>query len=693
MIHLALLAFLTQSADSASICIEDALTHAPLTGVHVTASATSNSRVSATSCLRVVAGRVVLRHVGYRPRTIQLSADSAVLYVALLPLSASRSGDATLLAVRRVVADASRPAAGRTVQRVDVASAREMGITSTAGLLGALPFASIRSARGETGVSLRGARREQVVITLDGMPLNDPSTGVADASDVPLVALGGASVVLGADPLNAGPGASGGVVSLESAAQRALTVTTGAFGVHGLEAAGAAATGLGLWRATGSYREAANDFPFENDAGATGVGARERRINNDETRSALSLGLTTARTQLAVLASSSTRGMVGPANVRTYDADRARTERVQLRAQASTAGVQLISGVRAFSLAYRDPTRPSLDASAHAVAGDAELSGMLRTVRWRAGGGADRVRATGGIEQARGRAFLVGSSSRRSARGAMDVGVRVDAIGTFGALPSFSLGAERTLLGSRDAHTESDLLWTLGARWSQALRVPTLYDLYFSSPQRLFVRTLRPERVLLDGELQSRLAGRIAGGAFTLQASLVARDTKDAIVWFPGNFGWSPANVGRERLRGAEARAAFRRSALRRAIVDVSAWVTRYDATLETESLRIPTPYVARTAGGAQFLLQDDGSALSVRMHATGRRPFSAGPRNAAFELPAVLLSDVALSRHVAVLATDALVSLSLDNATDVRWQSVRGFPSPGRSWAISTTIRHRTNP
>jgi outer membrane cobalamin receptor len=169
---------------------------------------------------------------------------------------------------------------------------------------------------------------------------------------------------------------------------------------------------------------------------------------------------------------------------------------------------------------------------------------------------------------------------------------------------------------------------------------------------------------------------------------LVARDTRDAIIWFPGNFGWSPANVGVERLRGAEARLQWRARA-----VDASAWFTAYDAALTSGALRIPTPYVPQFAGGASLRADAYANTFSVTARGLGRRPFSAGPRDPAFELPSVLLCDVAFARRIPLTAllraTDALVSLSLQNAMDTAWQSVRGYPSSGRSWAIAITLRY----
>ena len=682
---LTLLLVVSIAVDSTTLCVQDALTHAPLPGTQLSVLSADGrpvaSRTLSSRCVRIPVGTARLRRVGYHERSLDLASSGfdQPLVVELTPLYFRGAANPPMLAIQRVVASRVELPTSRVTATMDVDRARAMGVGTTTQLLGVLPFTSVRSARGETGVSLRGARREQVAITLDGMLLNDPATGIADVSDLPLASLGSATAILGADPLGVGPGANGGAIALESAPQRVLALRAGSFGVQAIESAWHA-TGLGaLWHASASHRRATNDFAFINRAGASDVAVGERRVNNDEERTTLALGATGSVAQLSLLASTGERGMVGAENVRSYDADRARTDRVLVRGQWTGERVQVIAGTRAFTLAYRDPARPALDADAHAMAGDAELKGRVSDVAWRLGGGADRVRASGGIEQSRGRAFAVVDYARRSAAGSVDVGARIDAIGAFGALPSFSLAGERAL-----RVRDNGAAVTIGARFAQAVRVPTLYDLYFSSPQRLFVRTLRPERVFVDAEVQSRVSMPSPIGLLSLQASLVARDTRDAIIWFPGNFGWSPANVGMERLRGLEGRAA-----LQPAWGEIAAWFTLYDAMLTSGGLQIPTPYVARAAGGGQLHATLPFATATLFVRAMGPRPYTAGPRNAAFELPTVTLCDVALSRRLVISALDALLSLSLENATDVRWQSVRGFPSPGRSWAISTTLRH----
>jgi len=75
-----------------------------------------------------------------------------------------------------------------------------------------------------------------------------------------------------------------------------------------------------------------------------------------------------------------------------------------------------------------------------------------------------------------------------------------------------------------------------------------------------------------------------------------------------------------------------------------------------------------------------------------GARPYTAGPRNPAFELPAVARLDMGLAYRLPLAArwSGSLVSLALDNATGVRWQSVQGFPMPGRTWQFALHLMPR---
>lgn len=696
----ALVAAAPAQTDSVRMCVRDAVTGAPVVGATLRPPAQS-PQVLLGDCARLprTAGSVEVLRIGYRPQRItlgQMAVDAAsaeaTIVVRLEPSTAraaeggGRGGPeraATVLATQRITASAPVAAAAGTVQAslaTDVA--RERGVVSMQGLIGLLPYTTLRSARGESGLSLRGARREQVVITLDGLPLNDPATGIADVGDLPLVAVQSATVTPGADPVGAGSGASGGVLALTSAAERLVTMRSGAFGAWAAEAAWTGRSESARWNASVSHRRAANDFPFVNEGGVTPV--RETRVNNDETRSVVTAGLVTARTQWAALVSTGERGMVGAANVRAYDEDRAHSTRFLLRNQTALGATLLTAGVRRFSLSYRDPGQPELDSRATVWASDLEWRGTAPVGAWRVGAGADALTGTGNLAQRRARGFAAWGWQRTAAatsRLHADLGVRVDAVERHGVQPTGSVGATWRMAGTRSG---SSLLWL--ARSAQAVRVPTLYDLYFSSPQRLSVRPLAPERVTLDVGTGVQGAWQRGGTRLSGESQLVARETRDAIVWFPGNFGWSPANVGRERLRGTESRVEVGTASL-----TVSAWHTWYRSALRTGPLTIPMPYVPQHTGAVQGAWRVGRHTVSGIARHQGRRPFTAGPRDPRFELAAVTLADVAWSRAHDFAHLRVLLSVTLENLADVRWQSVRGFPMPGRGWSAALTLQPRS--
>jgi vitamin B12 transporter len=669
------------------LCVTDAATSAPLVGATVRVR-TGPALLLSDGCLRIDAGRdtLLVARMGYQSQRQVATEGIDTLWVALTALATPYR-----LSTARVTATMTSAGAsvGQVAASLQVDDARERGAATTTGLLGLLPYTQLRSARGETALSLRGARREQVVITLDGLPLNDPATGVADISDLPLAALGSATVVPGADPINVGSGATGGVLALTTSPQQLVAARMGAFGERQVEGAWTAASATTRWHGAASWRTTTNDFVFLNDAGAVPV--REQRVNNDTQRATLTVGLVAPRTQWSLLTSVGEQGMVGPANVRSNDEDRARTERLVLRGQQQLGATQLTAGVRGFVLAYRDPTRPALDTRARAWAADVDWRGQIAGGSWRVGVGADGLRGSNAVSQQRSRAFMAYGVERpwwsnpHRSRGEWNLALRGDMIERAGVQPTATLGARYvayTSQGRVEAPARTTVVALVG-RAAQAMRVPTLYDLYFSSPQRLIVRALDPERVVLDANLG--VTGTVVRGAWRANGELLGavRTTRNAIVWFPGNFGWSPANVGRESLRGVEARLAIERKQFL-----WSAWSTYYDTRLLTNGLEIPTPYVPRLAAGAQGAITMRQLRISGNLRYQGARPFTAGPRNPFFELPSVWLADLAASRTVTVGRTVLLLTAALDNVTNAQWQSVRGFPMPGRTWSTGITIR-----
>ncbi|MGI9078817.1 MAG: TonB-dependent receptor, partial [Gemmatimonadaceae bacterium] len=248
---------------------------------------------------------------------------------------------------------------------------------------------------------------------------------------------------------------------------------------------------------------------------------------------------------------------------------------------------------------------------------------------------------------------------------------RLDGIANAGASVSPSIGVERS--GSV----------TLFARAGQGFRAPAFYDLHIVSPQRIeHPSRLEPERVVLDAEVGARLYRK----ASTLSAAVFNRETRDAIVWFPGTFSWSPRNVGRERAYGTEVRLTATRDPF---AVDVWASARTTALHLDVDGVTVSTPYVPRADGGATGRIHAGRFSVVTSLAAIGGRPVVAVPNpSRAQELPAVMLLETYVSWRAPAGVSSATVSVGARNLAGARWQQIAGYPSEGRVFMASLTLR-----
>ena len=642
-----------------TVVVRSAVTGSPVSGVRVrTGGSAAITGTDGVATVVATGGDTLhLGRVGYAPVRLVVG-DADTLHAAL------REPVSVLPSAR--TAGTADPIARASVTR-DVRAAREASQPTLGALVATMPGVAARSSRGEATWQLRGARAEQVLVTLDGIALNDPASGTADAADLPLAALASVRVIPGADG-SAGGGALGGTIALASGDAPVLSLSTGAFGARLVEGA-ATVDALGVRvRAGAAWREARNDFAFINSDGATGSGAVERRSNNDERRLALFATASTERLQLVAFASSGDRGLSGPMNVRSAEGDRAHTDRALLRAMLGGGNWTVSGGVRTLQMRYENAFAPTLDTDARTVSPEGEVGLRAWGLALRAGAGGDVLHATGLADASRTRGWVAAERGLSYGSWRGTAGVRVDAIAGAPPLGSPWVGLERT--GDFAPYV----------RATQAFRAPTLYDLYFAAPQRLGARELRPERTLLDAEAGVR--ARLAAGALRVSVSAFTRTVDDAIIWFPGNFAWSPSNVGRERTVGAEATVQVASDNS-----DVTLWGATTRAELEAGALTAPTPYVPALSGGLTVGVRTSAGAWTATLRGIGRRAFVVAPASADTELPAVGLADLAWSRPVAVAGTTLLVAAGVTNLFDAGWESVRRFPSVGRSWTVSLTF------
>ncbi len=644
--------------------VRDAVTGLPVPAAMVGAGqAAVNTGESGHFSLAARAGDTLrIRRIGYRSAEIVIGqGDSMVVNLQPVALHVAQ------VDVRAPASDSRHSAV------IDVRAVETEGVASARDLAARLPFVSARSSRSAVALSMRGSRPEQVLVLLDGLPLNDPATGAADMSDLPIAALGEVTVIPGTSAATLGSGASGGVLALSSAAGSALTASVSSYNRAGLSAARTLVVAGTVLRAGGEWSYARNDFPFQNTertaAGVPRDEANERRVNNDERRVALFGAAVMPAAQVTILASRTERGLVGPMNVRVYDDARGTTERALVRIAVDIGGWNIASGARLLRYRYGDGAVLVSRTSSTSLDADAER--LIGSMSVRFGGGVDRVFGSALEDAIRPRAFAGTYYGGTFGRWRATAATRFDAIADAGGRLSPYIGVERP--GAV----------TLCALAGQGFRAPAFYDLHIVSPQRIdHPPRVGPERVILDAEAGARLQRK----AITLSAALFDRETRDAIVWFPGTFSWSPRNVGRERVYGTEARLTATRDPF---YLDVWASARSTALHLDIDGVTVQTPYVPRADGGATGRVRVGRLSAVTSLSAMGRRPIVAVPNpSRAQELPAVMLLEMHVSWRASVGVSSAIVSAGARNINGVRWQQVAGYPSEGRVFMASLTLR-----
>lgn len=149
-----------------------------------------------------------------------------------------------------VVVQGRRPGMrGTTVQTLDREALDRLGGTSVAELLDRLPAShSAFGGRGERILSLRGFDQRQILVTLDGVPIQVPYDGQLDLGKFPIGLVDRVTVVKGAGSLLYGPNGLGGAVSIATrrpGSQPSLLIATETAPLHAQRMSGLLSAGHG----------------------------------------------------------------------------------------------------------------------------------------------------------------------------------------------------------------------------------------------------------------------------------------------------------------------------------------------------------------------------------------------------------------------------------------------------------------
>jgi vitamin B12 transporter len=638
-----------------------------------------------------------VRAFGYRTRAQFVQAEngrSLWLLVALEPEA---------MALEGIRVTAERGEAGATTldrAEIEASGARELGelLRDQAGV--------VVTRRGGPGapahVSIRGSSADEVLVLLDGVPVNSLLTGEADLSIIPLEAVGRVTVLRGAQSARYGGRAMAGVILVETrrsaAPELGARLRAGSWGELG--GAFSAGTRAHVGRteldglATAEWQQVAGDFPYA--VPAVGGGGESVRRNADVAGwNALAAGSvrhgeTEVRARVEALGLE--RGMPGSI---VQSAETARQAQDRLSGSLSAAGrrgvAEWIATLDAGRqrAAYHDHAPPfgapyddevkvgSAGASfsatallgANVLAAGAELRRMGFASTMLAEGAPDGQALIGAWTQGRLSRDLTGMHLE------ILPGLRVD----YNAL------LDRAFLSPRLGASGGTSRWTARISVGSAYSPPSLADQFFQ--EGVMVRPnpdLRPERVRMEVEGGLELRDLPLGPA-RLDAEFAAyrADVDGMILWSPDHrFVWSPDNFDVRRsgwdagLRallpslGAELRASASRAAV------------EYDTPTLSGQVMYRPRWTA--SGGVAATLLGVRAEMSARY--VGERRTVENPR--LNRLPPHTLFDARLTRRWSTGVWGGEMSLSAENLLDRDAAMLLDYPYPRRSWGLSARLR-----
>lgn len=529
-------------------------------------------------------------------------------------------------------------------------------------------------------LSVRGSRPEDVLVLLDGVPLNDPLTGRADLSMIPTSTLESGSLVLGAASQRYGSGASAGVLLLNSRIGGNTGVgggvRVGSFGGAGLDVQADLAAGERRLAVSIAAERAENDFSFRNPV--VPGGPIEVRSNADAASVHAALQAVSDPVHASLRFDRSERGIPGRAGTSLFESARAEDRTWIVTTGLDAYRVKASGSYGWRSLGYRtsseDPQSVQQVRELRA-AGDLELPAVPVTV----GARLTRERVEGDlIEGTPGR--TVGGARVAAALSAGPV--RVD--------PALSLDVSGDLvavspeLSATWRASSSTRIW---GRVGQGFRLPTFGDLYFASQYQLRPNPgLQPERITFDSEAGA--SAQTSAGSVLLKASATAwaRHTKNPIVWLASSVAvWSPRNLGELWATGLEL------------VIDLETsepgpigWRAQLAGTVQRSrvgfgSNRNPLPYEPRSLGRLSLEAWNGAIGSRVDLRHTGSRTTSLA---ATRTLPGFTTVDVS-ARHSLVAGLLRLgLYLRVENLLDHRHQLVELFPEPGRQFTVRLEAR-----
>jgi outer membrane cobalamin receptor len=642
---------------------------------------------------------VEVTFIGYRAfRTHVTLADGQVERVTLLL-------DPKPVVLAPIEATAAMPSVGAGTSVIDRAQIEAAHAPDLPALLAGEPGVTITQKGGPgspASVSIRGSAAHQVLVLLDGVPLNDPTTGEVDLSALPLEQMERVTILRGASAARFGARALAGVIAIErrhpTASEGWLTLGAGAWGERTARAGVTAARQSGDRTLAGSLSGALTRFDADFGYAVPAIrgGGTARRANGDGATNSLlgavRFGGASSLTELRGDFLDVDRGL--PGSIVEPSPNARQTER-RLGAGLSTRQVMRSVQWRADldlsegKVHYADPAppaSPAYDDSLRVRQLQATLEGARSFGALRLSLGAEGrwlgIRASSLTTGAPTSQRVLSGWLQASAepvlgdlRPTLTAGARVDNDDRFhGSRWSPSLGVSLPVPGA-----------TVQLSWAMAFAPPALADQFFQ-PGVLAQPNpdLRPERVRNDWQAQvtsnTLRLGRVTGNG---SVSLFRADVDGMILWFPNfQFVWSPDNYN-VRRRGAELSAAVNLP-----LADLSLAGSVSDVAVEYRGpvLSGQVAYRPRTTANVSLGAGTLGFRAMVRYRYVGRR--RTVPGSELNTLAPFAVTDLQVSRHLPMPRVSMELAVGVDDLFDRAGGMLVDYPTPGRIWRITLSVR-----
>jgi vitamin B12 transporter len=526
-----------------------------------------------------------------------------------------------------------------------------------------------RAGNGPAAPQVRGGGPDEVLVLVDGFPINDPLTGRADLSRISSREVAAVTLVPGAQTVRSGSRAVAGVLLVETRHDVRPEGSAWAASHGALGARLGGSTGPVTLSASGE--RLADDFPYT--VPAVRGGGEAVRLNSGGEQYAGSLTWD-GSVELVLRGSLADRGLPGTT---TNPTPAARGQDRSLLLGARTEGPLSVTGsLQWLETRAQDPAPPvgaPYDSYTHGIGGTLELGHRVPAAvsGWTGDAG---LAAEGRGYRFAGDGVASGSSFTQAAlradgrlsRGPWTVSpaVRLDAW-TGSTTPRISARLDGGWVRGRTSVT-------LGA--GSAVTPPVLADLFFREGVGVRLNPdLRPERV--RWEIEGGVRQQLSPGS-TVGLRLFAGRVADMIIWAPDfRFIWSPRNFDVVR-RGGELTAEWRV----RPELSVSGGATYAAVTYDVPD-GAQVQYRPRVTYDATAVWSPGEWTADLRWHHIGRRyPNSAGtnPRD-----PFSLL-DAGLERR---LGGGLALRAEVTDLTDTRAEFLAGYPTAGRTVVLTFTM------